>query len=85
MQIRTDLSGGIKIAFAVDGGENDTVTFEAFESTESRLLFDDELWKSETLGDNDGMQCVDLLVQSSPLTLAYLELKRAYRSSLHIQ
>ena len=85
MQIRTDLSGGIKIAFAVDGGENDTVTFEAFESTESRLLFDDELWKSGTLGDTDGMQCVDLLVRSSSLTLAYLELKRAYWSSLHIQ
>ncbi|KAL1751535.1 hypothetical protein FB107DRAFT_221848 [Schizophyllum commune] len=83
--IRTDLSGGIKIAFAVDGGENDTVTFEAFESTESRLLFDDELWKSETLGDNDGMHVLTGQVSTSNEEAIFLDSFRIYQANLDQQ
>ncbi|KAL1677610.1 hypothetical protein EV122DRAFT_213774 [Schizophyllum commune] len=83
--IRTDLSGGIKIAFAVDGGENDTVTFEAFESTESRLLYDDELWKSETLGDTDGMHVLTGQVSTSNEKAIFLDSFRIYQANLDQQ
>ncbi|KAI5897669.1 uncharacterized protein SCHCODRAFT_02744024 [Schizophyllum commune H4-8] len=84
--VRTNLSGGIQIAFSVDGGENDTVTFEAFESTESRLLYDNELWKSETLGDIDEMHVLTGQVSSTSDEKAlFLDSFRIYQASLDQQ
>ncbi|KAI5828773.1 hypothetical protein K523DRAFT_417322 [Schizophyllum commune Tattone D] len=50
---RNERSGGVQFAFIIDKGPSALVTLEAIKP--GYVLYDDELWSSDVLGDTDGM------------------------------
>ncbi|KAI5890373.1 uncharacterized protein SCHCODRAFT_02702952 [Schizophyllum commune H4-8] len=50
---RNERSGGVQFAFSIDEGPSALVTLEAIKP--GYVLYDDELWSSDVLGDTDEM------------------------------